>query len=365
MKRIKLIILCLLLSLTLFGCQKNTSKSYGNVIYNSSIYDIFVDGNNYIYGSTSNEKGFNTIIQNKATGKVESFIRDPFFDDKKNNSYVEQIRIDNKNNKGYYMDTSETDDEKGFSIIQFDTNTFDKKEIYRENFIWKKEIFLGLNKISDLKASKENDFSEKRTSNMINVGVRPKYFVDGENLYLIRKNGVFRINIKSKKQTQLIKADEIKSVSFDGENIYYIDSFYDMYKYFIKTGKSVKLTANKSSYSIIAKNKIIYTNLNDENAIYIMNKDGSDNHKIENDKARNLNYDDKYIYYSNDNDNQCLYRIKYDGSENKKMTDVPAYFVFTFKNYNKVYIWSNDMNTNKIKTFSVNKKNFAIQLLDF
>ncbi|MBU3219555.1 DUF5050 domain-containing protein [Clostridium algidicarnis] len=95
-----------------------------------------------------------------------------------------------------------------------------------------------------------------------------------------------------------------------------------------------------------------------------MNKDGSDNHKIGENKARNLNFDDKYIYYSNDDDNQCLYRIRYDGSENTKMTNAPAYFIFTFKNYDKIYIWSDDIKTNSIRSFSVDKNDFDIQLID-
>lgn len=341
----------------------NYSKAYDNIIFNGAIYNEFVDSKESIYGNLSKENALISIIQDKATGKMEPFIRDPFYNDKKNSSYIEQIYIDDKNNKGYYLDTSETVNERGFSIVQFDFNTFHKKEIYRESFTLRKTVFLGLNQISDIKASNENDFNENRTIDFGDSN-RPKFFIDKDYLYLIRENGVFKVNIKSKKQKELIKEDEIESVSYDGENIYYIDNVYDLYKYSIKTKEKIKLTTNKSRYSIIAENKIIYTNLNDNNRIYIMNKDGSDNHKIGGNKARNLNFDDKYIYYSNDDDNKCLYRIRYDGSENTKMTNAPAYFIFTFKNYDKIYIWSDDIKTNSIRSFSVDKNDFDIQLID-
>jgi hypothetical protein len=96
-----------------------------------------------------------------------------------------------------------------------------------------------------------------------------------------------------------------------------------------------------------------------------MNKNGSNNHEIAHNCAKNLNFDTDYIYYSNDDDKQSLYRMKYDGSKNEKMTDKPAYFVFTFKNYDKLYIWSDDDITKSIKPFSVDKKDFALKLLDF
>lgn len=366
MRRIKLLSICIILLFSLAGCQNNASEPYNSIIYNSSISDSFVDGTNYIYGNVSNSlSNFTTIMKNKSTEKVEAFIRDPFFDDKKSITYVEQIHIDSKNNKGYYLDNSINDNEAGFQIIEFNLSTFSKKDIYSEKYALGKKVFLGLDEISDIKVSKENDFSENINTNMSSFDRIPKYFIDNDYLYLIRENGVFKINIKNKKQNQVIDEYNIKSVSFDGEYIYYINNAYDLYRYSITTSEKVKLTSNKSSYLIITENKIIYTNLNDKNCIYIMNKDGSDNHRISHNTADKVNYDDKYIYYSNMDDNQCLYRIKYDGSENKKMTDKPAYFIFTFKDYNKLYIWSNDTNSSEIKNFSVDKKDFRIELLDF
>ncbi len=364
MRKFNLLSIGLLLLLGLVGCKYNAFESYNSSIYNGSIEGSFVDGGNYIYGTVSNNlNNFTAIMKNKATGKVESFIRDPFYNDKKDVTYVKQIYIDN--NKGYYLDSSGTDNEVGFTIIEFNLNTFNKKDIYIEKKALSKKVFLGLNEISDVKVSKENDFSQNKTDNLSSLDSSRKFFVYNEYIYIIRQNGIFRINIKTKKQIQLINENDLKSISSDGEYIYYINDTYDLYKYSIKTASKVKLTSNKSSYSIITKSKIIYTNLNDLNRIYVMNKDGSDNHKINDSKSKNMNYDDTYIYYSNDDDNQCLYRIKYDGSCNKKMTDRPAYFIFTFKDYNKVYIWSNDIKSGSIKNFSVDKKDFHIQLLDF
>lgn len=368
MKIFKLLLGLIMLSILLLtGCQKNNPENYSNLVYNSSINDTFVDGVNNIYGSFLTDSNIpTTIIQDKNSRRFNWFTRDPFYKDTKTSSSVEQIHIDYQNKKGYYMDSCgdniDNNFNTGFSIIQFDLGTFDKKEIYKENFVWHKSVFLGLGDISDIDVSKENDFSESITANVHNK--KPKYFIDNNNLYLIRKNGIFVINIENRKETAIINEDNIVNVSYDTHNIYYINSMYELYKYTIKTGKRIKLTGNKSSYLITTEDKIIYTNLNDKNCIYTMNKDGLDNHKIGEYKAKNLNYDSDYIYYSNEDDGQCLYRMRYDGSENTKMTDVPAYFVFAFNNYNKVYIWSNDDKTNGIKNFSVDKKDFTIELLD-
>ncbi|WMJ80047.1 DUF5050 domain-containing protein [Clostridium sp. MB40-C1] len=366
MRKIKLLSVCILFLLTLIGCQDKILKSCNSTIYNSSINDSFVDGGKYIYGSVSNNSiGFTSIIKDKSTGKIETFIRDPFFDENKKSTYVEQIHIDNKNNKGYYLDTSSINNETGFSIVEFDFDTFKKKNIYSEKYILGKRVFLGLNEISDVKVHKENDFSKNEVASLGDFSSQIKYFIGKDCIYIIRQNGIFKVNIKNKKQTKLINEYDIKCVSFDGEYIYYINNTYDLYRYSIKTSEKIKLTSNKSSYLIITENKIIYTNLNDKNGIYIMSKDGSNEHKISNNSADKLNYDNKYIYYSNVDDNQCLYRIKYDGSENKKMTNNPAYFIFTFKNYDKIYIWADDRESGSIKEFSVDKKDFHIEALKF
>lgn len=366
MKKIKLsnIVLPLFIALALTSCQNSASEAHDGIIYNSSIYNEFVDDSKYIYGNIINKTKVLTIIQDKSTGKTEWFIRDPFYKDMEDSSYVRQIQIDDENNKGYYMDISIDDEDAGFSIIQFDLKTFNKKEIYRESFMWHKPVFLGLSEVSDIKVSRKNDFNKEVIPDL-GSDKKPKYFVDNNNLYLIRENGIFKINIKNNKQTELIKEDNIKSVSYDGSYIYYINDIYELYKYSVKTGEKVKLTSNKSTYSIITEDKIIYTNLNDGNRIYIINKDGTDDHRIGDSKAKSLNYDDEYIYYSNEDDKQCLYRLKYDGSENTKMTDRPAYFVFTFKNYDKVYILSDNDNIETGYIFSVDKEDFTIKLQDF
>ncbi|MPM85974.1 hypothetical protein SDC9_133057 [bioreactor metagenome] len=366
MRKIKLISIFLILLFSLVGCQNSTLKSDNNIVYNSSVSNSFVDGGKYIYGNVSdNNNNFTTIIKNKSTEKVKSFIRDPFFDDKKNVTYVESVYIDNDSSKGYYIKNRRTDNEAGFSIIEFDLSKFNKKEIYTERFVLDKKVFLGLNEISDIKASKENDFSENITSNLGTGDKISKFFVFKDYIYLIQQNGIFKVNIKNKKETLLINEYDIKNVSFDGEYIYYIDNKYDVYKYSITTSAKVKLMSNKSSYLMLTESKVIYTNLKDNNRIYMMNKDGSNNHRICTSRADKVNYDDEFIYYSNMDDNQCLYRIKYDGSENKKMTDRAAYFIFTFKDYNKLYIWSNDTNSGGIKSFSVDKKDFHMKLLEF
>lgn len=366
MRKVKLLTICLVISSVLIGCQSKPSQSCENVIYNSLISDNFVDGGNYIYGYVSNNfNGFTNIIKNKSTGKVESFVRNPFFNEKENDTYINHIYIDNVKNKGYYLDNRGTDYEDGFSIIEFDLSTFKEKEMYRESYALGKRVLLGLNEVKDFKVHKENDFSENKTDSLGNLTMEPRYFIDNGYIYLIRRNGIFKVDMKSKKQTQLINEYEIQSISFDGKYIYYINNAHDLYRYNITTGEKLKLTSNKSEYLIITENKIIYTNLNDKSSIYMMNKDGSNEHKINNSASKSLNYDEEYIYYCNIDDKNALYRIKYDGSKNEKMTDKPAYFINTFKNYDKVYISSDDINGGGIKDFAVDKKDFNVELLEF
>lgn len=365
MRKSSLIIIIMLFSTLCFGCEDSRNNIHEDFIYNSTISKTFVDSDNYIYGNiTNNKENPITIIQDKVTGKIDNFIRDPFFNHKTVPSYVKDIQINCGENKGYYLDNSKEELNKGFSIMEFDLNSLDSKEIYRQNFIFRKELFLGLSKTSEVKVYKENDFSENKKSNIVDYMKQPKYFVCKDMLYLLKNNGLYRMNLKNKKEEILINEEDIKTICCDGINIYYINKNYEIYKYCIDTKTKNKLTNEKSSYLIASKDKLVYTNLKDKNHIYIMNKNGSENIKICGNSGKNLNFDDEFIYYSNDDDNETLYRVKYDGSCNTKMTSVPAYFIFTFKDYNKVYIWSTDEKTSNIKAFSVNKDNFKLELLN-
>lgn len=364
MKKFNLLIGTIVFSILCFGCESSSFNEQKDFIYNSSISKTFVESNQYIYGSITNDKENPvTIIQDKSTGRIDNFIRDPFFNDKTIPSYVNNLQINSAKNKGYYLNNSNDEYNKGFSIIEFNLNNLDFKEIYRQNFTFRKNLFLGLSKTSDVKVFKENDFSENKKSNIADYMKIPKYFVYENTLYLLKTDGLYSVNLDSKKEGILLKEADIKSLSCDGINIYYINRNYEIYKYCLATKEKYKLINEKSSYLITTKDKLVYTNLKDNNHIYMMNKDGSENTKLCDNKSKNFNFDDEYIYYSNVDDNESLYRVRYDGSSKTKMTTVPAYFIFTFKDYNKVYIWSNDEKTRNIKTFSVNKDNFELELI--
>lgn len=83
-----------------------------------------------------------------------------------------------------------------------------------------------------------------------------------------------------------------------------------------------KLNSSASDYICIVDGWIYYVNRGQQNYIYKMKLDGSENQRAFDVKARRLNYSDGWLYFTDADDNQRIYRARTDGSEKTLVADI-------------------------------------------
>ena len=83
-----------------------------------------------------------------------------------------------------------------------------------------------------------------------------------------------------------------------------------------------KLNSSPSDYICIVDDWIYYVNRGQQNYIYKMRLDGSENQRAFDVKARRLNYSDGWLYFTDADDNQRIYRARTDGSEKTLVVDI-------------------------------------------
>lgn len=85
-----------------------------------------------------------------------------------------------------------------------------------------------------------------------------------------------------------------------------------------------KLNSSPSDYICIVDDWIYYVNRGQQNYIYKMRLDGSENQRAFDVKARRLNYSDGWLYFTDADDNQRIYRARTDGSEKTLVVVYPC-----------------------------------------
>lgn len=83
-----------------------------------------------------------------------------------------------------------------------------------------------------------------------------------------------------------------------------------------------KLNSSPSDYICIVDDWIYYVNRGQQNYIYKMRLDGSENQRAFDVKARRMNYSDGWLYFTDADDNQRIYRARTDGSEKTLVVDI-------------------------------------------
>lgn len=83
-----------------------------------------------------------------------------------------------------------------------------------------------------------------------------------------------------------------------------------------------KLNSSASDYICVIDDWIYYVNRGQQNYIYKMRLDGSENQRAFDVKARRLNYFDGWLYFTDVDSNQRIYRARTDGSEKTLVVDI-------------------------------------------
>lgn len=307
------LISCLVLSLC--SCSTDKFNDISNFVFNSSVGDYYLYNNNILIDNTA--LGSNTIKEINSK-KEYPLIRNAFFD-AKNSPIISNVRL--TDNSIYYMQSGTN---SNFKIIKIDISTFTEKTIYEKiDYVSANSNFLGI--------GKNDSFSGNNIkSNAIN------YFVVSNYLFISKEGKLFKINL-SNNTTEILLEDNIYQISYYNNFIYYINGSNQISSYDLKTKTIRKLTNNMSNYLLVSRNGIYYTNLSDKGKIYRMDYTGDNDLKFLDTKCKSINFNEDYIYLSDVENKMSLYRVNYDGTNIKKLTDKPAYFIYSFDNYDKIF----------------------------
>lgn len=328
MKKYIYILFSIGIIISLYVLKFSNFKLYGtmNQIYNGSLGFHYMNSPNYIISSENIP-----YIIDKQSNKVSRLMKDPFLNiDTKYNTHINKYPYACYNNEVMYI---LEENNLGFNVKAVDLKLFAEKNIYKEGFPDKISSFLDINN------------GEKKSSdieyNMLN-GIKGFFLID-KNIFFIKEDKIVVYNSKNKRSKEILNNENVigNNISCDGEYIYYINDEYYIMKYSLRNNTKERVLQERTKKILLTPNGLLYTSLSN-NHLYHMDFQGGTKREVINTSVFAFNYDNEYIYYSNNEDNKALYKIKFNGSENKKLTNNPAYFIYIFSDYNKIYFMSDE-----------------------
>nr|WP_275444067.1 DUF5050 domain-containing protein [Lysinibacillus fusiformis] len=282
---------------SLSGCIPNDDKGTTS-IYNFSSRQSYENEQYRFYLDEKDLKNIRFLFEDKKTGEIRNFIRNPM-------QALTTVgnSIYGKDHFVYYM---KYDYEKSefrekidrFSIIEVNTKNFEEKNIFEKNINQDHGDFFNVQKRVN------NDFLTFKAIN--------SFFLDEQNIYLIGQNEIKRVSKLTGKISVIIRFPVLRSVAFDGRNIYYINEKYQVAKYDTKLDSEIIIQDIVTKYFVLTEKELLYLNRKDQQKVYSMNLNSLTSRKIIDKSVLNFTCDDQYIFYESET-NLKKYRIDRDG----------------------------------------------------
>lgn len=274
----------LTLCVLLCGCRGMNSE---NVVFNGND-KLQQNDRYYFYKDIDSGK---VMMVNKSDGTEMPIIRDEMDDDK---NYTIVVCGDYL----YYAETLPDLDVKRISLT-----TFESENIYLNNIHSSNEYgFLGLKRKSFLPDCLKNVQG---------------YFADGQEVYYIAQDGMI---YTLRGETAVPVIDEpFTKMSFDGENIYYINMSLELISHNVKSGEEKKIAGDFVRKVFYDGKRILYMN---KNGLFEMPRGSEEARKISGITAENVYYFQSdganIVYY----DSGAMYVLD-DSGEPQKSCDLP------------------------------------------
>ncbi|OPX47130.1 DUF5050 domain-containing protein [Clostridium thermobutyricum] len=178
------------------------------------------------------------------------------------------------------------------------------------------------------------------------------FFANGNDNYNFSK-----INLANKQVTK-INNKSVRDICNDNVRIYYVDyKTNELFTYDPIDNISNKITSNKIGKFIVNGNNILYQNSDDKYKLYRVTIDGSLNEKLLDYSVESFAvYDDK-LYFINSSDNNYLYYLDPETMDTRRVTIISARNISVYKN-KLVFIDINDFNKLKSINIDLNKNKF-------
>lgn len=273
-----------------------------------------------------------------------------------------------------------------YSISSINSNGFNDKTVYQNSDLVdiqaNKDYIFGIKQGSLCRISKKSNELEVLVEKDVS-----KYKLDNNRLYYICESDfkLRYINLENKEMKDLAM-NNVSEVLVDANNIFVVKdqkTQKSVFKYDKEGQNELALTKNSNvSYVIQDDKSIYYVNKNDNNRIYKVGKDGSNEDKLadissvsdkgeikEIDGSKNMFVNNGELYYINVEDSDTLWKINLSNKEKNKVMYVQVEILqnvdntcyYKVKNEMGVYLYNLDTNfmsqisKRKVKEFFVDK----------
>lgn len=247
-----ILVLCIL-TLVFSSCSApNTEQEHP--LFNLEQSNSYENDHYRFFVENPNSDEATWMMENKSTGEKQRLVRNPIQAATKVSE-----KIYGYGDFIYYMQTESY--ETGFlsvseqlSIIEVDTRDFTEKIIFERNLDINRDTFLGVGKPS------KQDIEPFRFVEA--------FFLDDQNFYLIGNGQVRKVNRITGKTDVIIEVPGMKSLSYNGESIYYINEKLKLMQYDVHTGKEFELYGIVTEFFLLTEKEVVFINRLEQNRLY-------------------------------------------------------------------------------------------------
>lgn len=224
------------------------------------------------------------MMENKSTGKTENLIRNPMQALSKVpetlfgcGDFVYYLQFDSDASRFFPIVDR-------FSVVEVDTRNFREKIVFERNLNTSRDTFLSMGKPQE---------QDVKAFSPINA-----FFLDDQNFYFISNRQVSKVNRMTGERKVIIEAPSLKSLSFDGANIYYLDAESRLMQYEGRTGIEAELYGIVAeSFLLTDQQEVIFMNRLDQDKLYVLSQKDGSQRKILDQSVLSFSLDGETIVY--------------------------------------------------------------------
>ncbi len=257
-------------------------------LYNGFSSQWIQDGKEYVSfystgdsqdGSISESNNEKTALYEKKTGNIYDFQMNPL------------IETENYEKVYPYGDGFWFIETKGFDYsVNYYDKQFNKKQVYK--------VRQGYSLINQISGDKEGGGMDL-VSSMEAIDRMPVQFVVTQNqLFYLSRSGIWKHDLRWGKETQVVKCNYASPyLSYQGRELYYLDSDFILRSYNIDTGNSTSYQDIFTDQFVVSEQGIVFNNLMDKRELYWFDRKTENSIKLDAGSSEAYDLEEDVVYY--------------------------------------------------------------------